>query len=128
MTINDLENVLINCWSVETAFSGDRKNWSLERKSTGQCTVTAMIVYDFFGGRIVRGYSNKYKLFHYWNEIEGRKIDLTFKQFSYDKSDIVFDKIIYKSKKELMRIRSVRNRYLLLKGKVDKNIKENNYH
>ena len=84
MTINDLENVLINCWSAETAFSGDRKNWSLERKSTGQCTVTAMIVYDFFGGRIVRGYSNKYKLFHYWNEIEGKKIDLTFCRFTID--------------------------------------------
>ncbi len=124
MTIKDLENALIATWSIETAYSGDRKNWTPERNSIGQCTVTAMIVYDFFGGKIVRGYSEKYKLFHYWNEIDCRKLDLTFNQFSYDKSDIVFTKVIYKSKKDLMKIRSVRSRYLLLKRKVDEYFKE----
>lgn len=124
MTIKDLEKALIATWSVETAYSGDRKNWTPEHNSIGQCTVTAMIVYDFFGGRIVRGYSEKYKLFHYWNEIDGKKLDLTFNQFSYDKSDIVFTKVIYKSKKDLMKIRSVRSRYLLLKRKVDEYFKE----
>lgn len=124
MTIKDLENALITAWSVETAYRGDRKKWTPEHSSIGQCTVTAMIVYDFFGGKIVRGYSEKYELFHYWNEIDGKKVDLTFNQFSYDKSDIVFTKVIYKSKKDLMRIHSVRKRYLLLKRKVDEYFKE----
>lgn len=124
MTINDLENALNATWSVETAYSGDRKYWSSERNSIGQCTVTAMIVYDFFGGKIVRGYSEKYKLFHYWNEINGKKVDLTYNQFSYDKSDIEFTKIIYKSKENLMKIGSVRSRYLLLKRKIDEYFKE----
>lgn len=122
MTISDLENILQSTWSVETAYSGDRKNWTLQRNSTGQCTVTAMIVQDFFGGKIVRGYSEKYKLFHYWNEIDGKKVDLTYNQFSYDKPDIEFTKIIYKSKDDLMKIRSVKSRYILLKRKVEEQI------
>lgn len=119
MILDDLLKALNMAWCKETAFSGDRKNWTIDKKSTGQCTVTAMIVFDYFGGKIVRGYSEKYKLFHYWNEIDGKKVDLTYDQFS-DKKDIAFTNIIYKSKKDLMKIRSVRVRYALLKGKIDK--------
>lgn len=119
MILDDLLKALNMAWCRETAFSGDRKNWTIDKKSTGQCTVTAMIVFDYFGGKIVRGYSEKYKLFHYWNEIDGEKVDLTYDQFS-DKKDISFTNIMYKSKKDLMKIRSVRIRYVLLKEKIDK--------
>lgn len=118
MILDDLLKALNMAWCRETAFSGDRKNWTIDKKSTGQCTVTAMIVFDYFGGKIVRGYSEKYKLFHYWNEIDGKKVDLTYDQFS-DKKDISFTNVMYKSKKDLMKIRSVRVRYVLLKKKID---------
>lgn len=48
--------------------------------------------------------------------IERGKNDLTYDQFS-DKKDISFTKVMYKTKKDLMRIRSVRVRYVLLKEK-----------
>lgn len=119
MRIDDLLKALNMAWCRETAYSGDRNNWTIDKKSIGQCTVTAMIVFDYFGGKIIRGYSEKYKLFHYWNEIDGEKVDLTYDQFS-DKKDILFTNIICKSKNDLMKIRSVKVRYILLKERVDK--------
>lgn len=119
MTLDDLYRALRMNWCKETAYRADRSNWSIEKKSTGQCTVTAMIVFDYFGGTIVRGYSQQYDLFHYWNVIDGEKIDLTFDQFLDNKADITFTRTVIKTKRELMNISSVRKRYLLLKRKVD---------
>lgn len=48
MDYEKLVRALEESWCLETAYSGDRKNWTSERKTTGQCTVTAMIVYDYF--------------------------------------------------------------------------------
>lgn len=126
MTIDEINKALRATWCRETAYSGDRKNWSIQKKSTGQCTVTAMIIYDYFGGKIIRGYSEKYKLYHYWNEIDGKIIDLTYDQF-YDKKDISFEKITFKSKKDLMKIQSVRVRYMLLKNKIKEYLKKNEF-
>lgn len=121
MTVADLHKILNMVWSIDTAYEGDKKKWTEDKKSTGQCTVTAMIVQDYFGGKIKRGYSEKYNLFHYWNEINGEKIDLTYDQFS-DKTDIEFIKVITKTKNDLMKIRSVRKRYILLKNRVEEYI------
>ena len=68
---------------------------------------------------MLRGYSAKYNLFHYWNVINGQKIDWTFEQFVGDKDDIEFEKIVVKTHFALMKIHNVRSRYLLLKQKVD---------
>lgn len=74
-----------------------------------------MIVYDYFGGTILRGHSEKLNLFHFWNEVNGEKIDLTSKQF---KSELVFDKVIERKKHQLLKINNVRTRYELLSKHV----------
>lgn len=117
MTLDVLKAALEQSWCAESAYFSDRKNWTKENSAMGQCTVTALIVYDFFGGKIVRGYSQEYKLFHYWNLIDGNKIDLTYSQF-INKPDINFTNICYKQKEELLKIKSVRYRYFLLKRNV----------
>ena len=117
-SLDSVKEALENSWCMETAYPGDRINWSPEKSSIGQCTVTAMILYDYFGGRIIRGYSKKYDIYHYWNIIDGVKIDITFSQFFPDKADIEFDKVVEKKEKDLLRIRNVRLRYQLLKKKV----------
>jgi hypothetical protein len=111
-------------WCRETAYRTDRPFWSEQNITRGQCTVTAMIVNDYFGGEMKRGFSKKYNLFHYWNIIDGKKIDLTFDQFIGDKDDIVFDIIVSKTHDDLMRIYNVKSRYLLLKQKVDEYLKD----
>ena len=119
MTIERLLEALNASWAKETAYRTDQKDWSLEKKETGQCTITAMIVFDYFGGTIKRGTSKKHNILHYWNEIDGNKIDLTFNQFIGRKDDIAFTNIIVKSKADLMRIGNVRSRYEVLKKKVE---------
>lgn len=69
----DLEKV----WSAETAV--DPAAWTPERPSTGHCAITALLVQDYCGGRILRGVVNGDS--HYWNEVDGQEVDLTRDQF-----------------------------------------------
>lgn len=61
--------------------SADIENWTPSRPSTGQCAVSALIVQEHMGGRIMRaplrgGGS------HYWNVLaDGRELDVTADQF-----------------------------------------------
>lgn len=117
-SFNNVKEALEKSWCLETAYPGEREYWIPEKSSRGQCTVTSMVLFDYFGGKIIRGYSKKYNIYHYWNIIDGVKIDLTFSQFIPDKADIKFDKVVEKNKKDLLRIKNVCARYQLLKTKV----------
>jgi len=119
VSIKLLKEAIKASWCRETAYRTDQPYWSEQNKSRGQCTVTVMVINDFFGGNMLRGYSKKYNLYHYWIIIEGKKYDLTFEQFIGDKDDIVFDKVVSKTKDDLMKIWNVRKRYKILKDKVD---------
>ena len=76
MTLKDLEEVLKKSWSKETSVD---ENWSADNPSLGQCAVTALVVNDYFGGKIMRCMASTGS--HYYNEIDGKLIDLTASQF-----------------------------------------------
>jgi len=65
---------LQNAWSLKTA-----KQWTPENPASGQCNVTAAVIFDLFGGEILR--TRLPGVWHYYNKIEGRRIDLTDIQF-----------------------------------------------
>lgn len=69
----DLEQV----WAADTAVDPDA--WRSDRPSTGHCAVTALLVQEYCGGRILRGIVDAES--HYWNEVEGSEVDLTRDQF-----------------------------------------------
>lgn len=79
-TLGSLYLVLRKCWSKETAYPSCQKEWVPKDPTYGQCAITAMLVYDMFGGTIhrirVEGGGT-----HYFNKIEGRYVDLTREQF-----------------------------------------------
>jgi len=79
-TLGDLHDVLRLSWSKETAYPFCQAEWVLNDPTYGQCAITAMLVYDMFGGTIhkvkVRGGGT-----HYFNKIDGHYIDLTREQF-----------------------------------------------
>ena len=79
-TLGDLYNILRKCWSKETAYPSCQAEWVPNDPSYGQCAITAMLVYDMFGGSIhrirVSGGGT-----HYFNCIDGHYIDLTREQF-----------------------------------------------
>jgi hypothetical protein len=77
--INDLHQVLVLAWDRESSATPGR--WMPERPSIGQCAVTALIVQDLFGGKLLRSVINHQS--HYYNvDIEpGYTTDLTLDQF-----------------------------------------------
>lgn len=79
-TIGDLYNALYESWSKETAYRSCQAEWNEGDRSYGQCAVTAMIVFDMFGGTIHRIRNNDGST-HYFNKIDGHYFDLTREQF-----------------------------------------------
>lgn len=79
-TLGDLYRILRKAWCKETAYPACQAEWVPSDPSYGQCAVTAMLVYDLFGGTIhrirVSGGGT-----HYFNRIDGHIIDLTVEQF-----------------------------------------------
>lgn len=79
-TLGDLYFILRKAWCKETAYPSCQNEWVAQDPSYGQCAITAMLVYDMFGGTIhrirVAGGGT-----HYFNKINGHYIDLTIEQF-----------------------------------------------
>ncbi len=79
-TLDDLYKILRKAWTRETAYPSCQKDWVSTDPSYGQCAITAMIVYDLFGGTIHRIRVDGGGT-HYFNKINGQYVDLTREQF-----------------------------------------------
>ena len=53
-TLHKLYAVLRKTWTAETAYPSCQAEWVSTDPSYGQCAITAMLVYDMFGGSIHR--------------------------------------------------------------------------
>lgn len=115
-----ISKALAKSWCQETAtFADVTKKWSKDNPSYGQCLVSAAIINDLFGGKLVFDRVNH----HYWNELpDGTWQDFTRVQFK-NKTNFVVTKL--KTKDEaLYDEHGIKNktadRYLLLKQKFQK--------
>ncbi|WP_105981256.1 YunG family protein [Bacillus paralicheniformis] len=75
--IEQIMKALYKSWSSDSS-----SKWSQDNPAKGQCSVTALIVYDLLGGEI-----RKTKLpegWHFYNVINGKRYDLTISQFKED--------------------------------------------
>jgi hypothetical protein len=70
-----------------------RKDWSKENRTLGQCSVTAFLVQDVFGGEVY-GIPLKEGGYHCFNVVDGHLFDLTSAQFKekLDYNDCVLQK------------------------------------
>ena len=74
-----LSDALDISWDADTCAEWERDKWSPCLPAFGQCAVTALVVQDFFGGKLVKDPDND----HYWNIFEdGTECDLTREQFA----------------------------------------------
>ncbi len=77
----DLLPRLFGAWSPATG-----SKWRKENPACGQCSVTALVVQDLFGGEILKTPVDD--AWHFYNQISGSRFDLTESQFavpiSYD--------------------------------------------
>lgn len=79
-TVYDLYDVLSSVWCADTCAPRMRGDWSEENKTLGQCSITAFLVQDIFGG-IVRGIPLGDGNYHCYNIVNGEVFDLTSEQF-----------------------------------------------
>ncbi len=76
----ELYDLLSEIWCVETCATRLRPKWSKANKTLGQCSVTAFLAQDIFGGE-VRGIPTESGGIHCYNVVDGHVFDLTSEQF-----------------------------------------------
>jgi hypothetical protein len=123
MEIAKLEQILEKCWTKET--SSDAAGWTPENPAFGQCAVTACIVNDYFGGKLVWApvNVNGKEVSHYFNNIDGKEIDLTKKQFpagAVVPQGIDKTKGLPTTRDYVLSFQATIDRYALLKSRVEK--------
>ena len=86
LTPCDLYDLLLGCWRADTCAPRMRERWSAQNPTLGQCSITAFLVQDLFGGQVF-GVPLKDGGFHCFNVVEGRRFDLTSEQFAGEALD-----------------------------------------
>ncbi len=79
-TPRDLYDALSEIWCAETCAPRMRDNWSPENKTLGQCSITAFLAQDIFGGTVY-GILRPGGNYHCYNVIGDCLFDLTTEQF-----------------------------------------------
>lgn len=75
-----LYDLLSQLWCADTCAPRMRSDWSLENRTLGQCSITAFLVQDIFGGRVY-GVLRPGGNYHCYNVVGDRVFDLTSEQF-----------------------------------------------
>ena len=80
LTPRDYYDLLCSVWCAETCAPRMRSEWCPENRTLGQCSITAFLIQDLFGGKVY-GVPLKDGNYHCFNEVDGRIFDLTSEQF-----------------------------------------------
>ena len=76
----DLYDALSEIWCADTCAPRMRQNWSPENKTLGQCSITAFLAQDIFGGKVY-GVPRSDGNYHCYNVVGEVKFDLSSEQF-----------------------------------------------
>ena len=79
-TPKDLYDVLCGVWCEYTCAPRLRQGYSRRHITSGQCSITAFLVQDIFGGRVY-GIPREGGTFHCYNDVDGHVFDITSEQF-----------------------------------------------
>ena len=82
-TLGEFYLKCLKAWSIDTCSVRFRPDWSEDNPSVGQCTITAALVHEFFGGEIL-GLPLTDGGTHSFNKIGGVIVDLACEQFGKD--------------------------------------------
>ena len=79
-TPRDLYDALLGLWCADTCAPRMRGDWTADNPTLGQCSITAFLAQDIFGGKVY-GVPLKDGGFHCFNVVDGHRFDLTSQQF-----------------------------------------------
>ena len=106
-------------WRRETCAPRMQDRWTPENKTLGQCSITAFLVQDLFGGEVY-GIPREGGNFHCYNVIGGARFDLTSEQFGEEAESLVYDDKNPQSREVHFAKEEKYQRYLLLKSLLEK--------
>ena len=113
----DLYDALSDIWCEYTCGPAFRKEWSESNKTAGQCSITAFLVQDIFGGDVY-GITLEDGACHCFNIVDGCLFDLTSEQFHGKPLD--YTKGVIQSREEHFARVEKYERYLYLKEALKK--------
>lgn len=112
----------MKAWSIDTCSARFRPDWSEDNPTAGQCTITAAIVRDFFGGELLGLPLNDGAGKHSFNRINGVIIDLACEQFGKD-ALLDFDAAVPVDAETLLEGGDKAERCALLRSRLEKVLK-----
>ena len=86
LTPCDYYDLLSDIWCAETCAPRMRKDWTPDNRTLGQCSITAFLIQDIYGGKVYGvplGDGN----YHCFNDVDGCVFDLTSEQFGDTRLD-----------------------------------------
>lgn len=114
MNIENIQKVLLECYSKNLCYPKVQDDWSEFNKCFGMCAITSLIIHDYFGGDICKIHVDG--IGHYFNLIDNKIIDLTSSQFNHE-IDYKDYQIIDRQK---ILTNDTKNRYDTLKSRLIK--------
>lgn len=106
-----LYDLLTKCWSIETCAPRLRDKWSDDNITLGQCSITAFLAQDIFGGEVY-GIVLEDGSHHCFNKINDVVFDLTSEQFGDKNLD--YSNCVREHREEHFSKKEKYDRYLLL--------------
>lgn len=79
-TVYDLYDALLKLWCADTCAPRMRAAWTPDNPTFGQCSITAFLAQDIFGGAVY-GIERSDGNYHCYNVIGDCRFDLTSEQF-----------------------------------------------
>lgn len=110
-----LYDLLSQIWCADTCAPRMRDSWSPENKTLGQCSITAFLAQDIFGGKVY-GVPRSGGNYHCYNVIGDARFDLTSEQFGDEK--LCYENNPEQFKEDHMAKQEKKERYEYLKEKL----------
>ena len=114
-------DLLSEIWCKQTCAPRMRDEWTPENKTLGQCSITAFLIQDIFGGDVY-GTALEDGNYHCYNVIDGKTFDLTCEQFGDEKLN--YENNPEQSRDEHFAKTEKHERYLYLKQELDRKIQK----
>ena len=114
-----LYDMLDNIWCEYSCAPRLRPNWSKDNKTLGQCSITAFLVQDIFGGDVY-GIPLPEGGVHCFNNVNGHIFDLASEQFGEKAKDLDYVNVIKQERNTHFADEDKFNRYKYLCEEIEK--------
>lgn len=118
-SVQQLYDILSEIWCADTCAPRLRPEWSKENKTLGQCSITAFLVQDIFGGKVY-GILRPDGNYHCYNVVGDCCFDLTSEQFGEEAKELVYENNPEQFREVHFEKEEKRMRYEYLKQALDR--------